>query len=163
MIIELLSSNHNRKDFQCGVDLLDNYLHNQVNQDIKRKLSACFVCTNSSGKILGYYTLSNSSVPQKTIPDRWQKRLPPSYTSIPTTLLGRLAVDSRFKNQGIGEFLLTDALKRSFDISLKIGSFAVITDPLDITAENFYSKYGFIKLPDSGKMFIAMQTLRELF
>lgn len=143
--------------------MLDNYLHNQANQDIKRKLSACFVCTNSSGEILGYYILSNSSVPQEIIPERWQKKLPPSYISIPTTLLGRLAVDSRFRNQGIGEFLLTDALKRSFEISLKIGSFAVITDPLDITAENFYARYGFIKLPGSGKMFIAMQTLRELF
>lgn len=163
MKIELLSSNHNRKGFQCGVELLDNYFHNQANQDIKRKLSACFVCTNPSGEILGYYTLSNSSVPQETISERWQKRLPTSYTSIPTTFLGRLAVDARFRNQGIGEYLLTYALKRSFEISMKIGSFAVITDPLDITAEHFYAKYGFIKLPDSGKMFIAMQTLKELF
>ena len=40
---------------------------------------------------------------------------------------------------------------------------AVIVDPLDEEAERFYQKYDFIKLPDSGKMFIAMATLNQLF
>jgi hypothetical protein len=54
-------------------------------------------------------------------------------------------------------------LKRSYEISHEIGSFAVVVDPIDLEAENFYEKYDFIKLPDSGKMFIAMKTLHELF
>jgi hypothetical protein len=40
---------------------------------------------------------------------------------------------------------------------------AVIVDPLDADAEKFYFKYGFIKLPDSGKMFLAMGTIATLF
>ena len=34
---------------------------------------------------------------------------------------------------------------------------------IDEEAENFYEKYGFIKLPDSGKMLIAINTLKQLF
>jgi len=60
--------------------------------------------------------------------------------------------------------LLLDALKRSFEISAtEIGSMAVVVDPLDEEAVRFYEKYGFISLPDSGKMFLPMTTISELF
>jgi len=77
--------------------------------------------------------------------------------------LGRLAIDKDFQGKGIGRILLIDALKRCFDTSVSIGAFAVIVDPLDNEAEMFYEKYGFVKLPDSGKMFLPMKTIKELF
>ena len=40
---------------------------------------------------------------------------------------------------------------------------AVIVDPIDQEAIRFYKKYGFILLPDSGKMFLLMKTIAELF
>lgn len=159
-----LSSLHNRNDFSCGNDMLDNYLKLQANQDIKRKLTACFVLIeNNSDIIQGYYTLSNNSIPLNDIPTKIQKRLPSSYTSIPTILIGRLAIEKKFQGKGIGKILLIDALNRCFEISKNIGSFAVIVDPIDQSAESFYNKYGFIKLHDSGKMFLAMKTVGQLF
>lgn len=163
-LTENLNSTHRKKEFSCGKDMLDEYLHRQANQDIKRKLSACFVLNDKETNLLkGYYTLSNSSIAQELIPIEFQKKLPNSYKSIPTTLLGRLAIDYRFQKQGIGKLLLIDALKRSYEISKSIGSFAVVVDPMDEDAEKFYDRYGFIKLPDSGKMFLPMNTLKGLF
>jgi predicted GNAT family N-acyltransferase len=163
-LTELLEAKHKKKEFSCGKDMLDKYFHEQANQDVKKKLSACFVKEDSdTGLVQGYYTLSNSSIPKDLIPFDIQKKLPPAYTSIPVTLLGRLAVDGRFHGKGLSKLLLLDALYRSFDLSKKIGSFAVVVDPLDNEAEDFYSKYGFIKLPDSGKMFLAMKTIEQLF
>lgn len=163
-LTENLNSNHRKKEFSCGKEILDNYLQNQANQDIKRKLSACFVLNDEESNLLkGYYTLSNNSIPQSMIPTEFQKKLPKSYDSIPTTLLGRLAIDNRFQAKGIGKLLLLDALKRSYEISKSIGSFAVIVDPLDEDAVQFYDKYGFINLPDSGKMFLPMNTIKTLF
>lgn len=162
--IELLAKKHKAKAFDCGKAMLDNYIHHQASQDVKRKLSVCFVWEDTeTGLIQGYYTLANNSILLNTIPEKWRKKLPKSYTSIPATLLGRLAVDKRFQGKGIGRILLVDALKKSYEVSEEIGSFAVVVDPLDDEAEKFYEKYGFIKLPDSGKMFIAMKTLKELF
>ena len=163
-ITENLNSGHRKNEFSCGKEILDNYLYKQANQDIKRKLAACFVINDQETNLLkGYYTLANNSIPQEIIPIQFQKRLPKSYSSVPTTLLGRLAIDNRFQGKGIGKLLLIDALKRSYEISTSIGSFAVVVDPLDENAENFYNKYGFIKLPDSGKMFLPMNAIKELF
>lgn len=163
-ISEPLNSAHKKADFSCGKEMLDNYLHKQANQDIKRKLSACFVIKEEQTELIkGYYTLSNNSIPLKDIPDNIRKKLPRSYTTIPTTLLGRLAIDNNFQGQGIGKLILIDALKRSFELSKIIGSFAVVVDPIDEEAERFYDKYGFIKLPDSGKMFLPMKTIGQLF
>jgi GNAT superfamily N-acetyltransferase len=131
---------------------------------MKRKLSVCFVLVESSTvEVQGYYTLSNNSVPLTSFSESIQKKLPKSYKSIPVTLLGRLAIDQKYQGHGIGKILLIDALKRSYEVSKEIGSFAVVVDPIDEEAERFYKKYDFIKLPNSGKMFIAIQTLKELF
>jgi predicted GNAT family N-acyltransferase len=163
-ISEPLNSTHKKSNFSCGKEMLDVYIHNQANQDVKRKLSACFVINEKETNLIkGYYTLSNNSIPSRFVPNQIQKKLPRSYESIPTTLLGRLAIDNRFQGQGIGKLILIDALKRSYEISKTIGSFAVIVDPIDQDAENFYEKYGFIKLPDSGKMFLPMKTISQLF
>lgn len=164
IMIELLDKKYNRNNFDCGNELLNNYLKNQAGQDVKRKLSACFVLSeNETKNIQGFYTLSNNSIPFSSLPEQIYKKLPKSYTSVPTTLLGRLATDKKYQGQGIGKILLIDALKKSFDNAQVIGSFAVVVDPIDEDAEKFYKKYDFIKLPDSGKLFIAIKTLHELF
>ena len=163
-LTELLNTSHNRKEFSCGIVSLDNYLYFQANQDIKRNLSACFVWNDYQvNRIKGYYTLSNNSISLELINEKFRKKLPPSYYSIPTTLLGRLAVDSNYQGQRIGKLLLIDALKRSYELSKSLGSFAVIVDPLNTAARNFYTKYGFILLVDSGKMFLPMKTIKQLF
>jgi GNAT superfamily N-acetyltransferase len=163
-MIELLNKKHNRNNFGCGKERLNNYLKTRAGQDIKRKLSACFVLSEKeTNNIKGYYTLSNNSISLSSFPEKIQKKLPKSYTSIPTTLLGRLAIDKNYQGKGIGKILLIDALKRSYEISREVGSFAVVVDPIDEEAERFYKRYDFIKLPDSEKMFIAIKTLQELF
>lgn len=159
-----LNTTHKKSEFCCGKDLLDYYIHKQATQDIKRKLAACFVITEpKTNFIKSYYTLSNNSIPLEFIPSKLKHKLPKSYKIIPTILLGRLAVDNKFQGQGIGKLTLIDALKRSYIISKSIGSFAVIVDPIDQDAENFYNKYGFIKLPDSGKLFLPLKTIAQLF
>jgi GNAT superfamily N-acetyltransferase len=157
-----LNSAHRKEHFLCGKELLDHYLHKQASQDVKRKLAACFILTNEKNQVKGYYTLSNGSVPAKQIPEAIKKKMPAAYTNLPITLLGRLAVDSRYKGLGIGKLLLIDALKRSYDISSDVASMAIIVDPLDKEAELFYENFGFIKLT-SGKMFLPKKSVASLF
>ncbi len=158
-----LETAHKKKDFDCGKPSLNYYLHIQARQDIKRKLAACFILADDINNVKSYYTLSNASIPKNLLPEEIKTKMPPSYNHLPATLMGRLAVDIKYKGQVWGKLLLIDALKRSHEISNTIGSMAVIVDPMDEEAENFYLKYGFIKLPDSGKMFLAMGTIATLF
>ena len=163
---EALLSSHLRENFTCGNEQLDNYLKKQASQDMKRNLAACFVITKEEEKvrlITGYYTLSNTSIPQSLIPEHYRKRLPKTYKHIPATLLGRLARDITVIGTGMGEFLLMDALFRAHLTANSIGSFAVVVDPIDSKTEKFYRDYGFILLPDSKKMFLPMKTINQLF
>ncbi len=161
---ELLASRHEKSNFLSGNFLLDNYLLKQASQDVKRKLAACYVVNDeSTNRVQGFYTLSNSNIPASWIALEFKKSLPPSYLNLPTTLISRLAVDSEFQGNGVGKLLLIDALKRCFELSFQLGSFAVVVDPIDSVTEGFYAKYGFVKLPESGKMFLPMHTISQLF
>ena len=159
--IEPLNPSLNKKDFSCGKDMLDNYLHFQASQDVKRKLCVVFAMVENQ-TIKGYYTVSNASIPAEMMPESLRKKIPKSYEALPVTLLGRLAVDTKFKGQGLGGILLVDALKRSYDSSRNLGSIGVIVDPLDSEAVAFYQKFGFILLPGSGKMFLPMADIAKL-
>ncbi len=159
-----LDETHIRRNFKCGKEKLDKYLHNQVTQDIERDVAVCFVIIDKNNNVMGYYTLSNSSIPKEGLPPELKKKYAKSYPYLPATLLGRLAVDKFIAGKGYGQMLLIDALKRSFFASKKsIASLAVIVDPLDEEAISFYKKFGFILLPDSGKMFLTMKTISTLF
>jgi GNAT superfamily N-acetyltransferase len=163
-LTELLNAYHQKADFSCGNELLDRYLRHQASQDVRRKLSACFVCLAPESPVInGYYTLSAHSIPLKSLPTDSQSPLPKHYTAIPVSLLGRLAIDQSFQGQGLGALLLVDALKRCVETSYKLGSFAVVVDPVNQEATAFYAKFGFVELPDSKRMFLSMKTVEKLF
>lgn len=159
----LLEPKHKKAIFECSNSNLNNYIHKQAKQDVKRKLAACFVLCNEENEIKGYYTLSNAGISRELIPEPISSKLPRAYHSLPVTLLGRLAIDINFTRQGLGKILLIDALKRSYEVSKEIGSMAVVVDPIDSEAVNFYAKFGFTLLPDSQKMFLSMKTIEQLF
>jgi GNAT superfamily N-acetyltransferase len=63
---------------------------------------------------------------------------------------GRLAVSENHRNQGLGEFLLLDALKQSLISSGVIGSTMVVVDPKNESAARFYQRYGFQPIQENG-------------
>ena len=161
-VTTLLTTSHEKAKFSCGNYMLDSYIEKQARQDVKAKVSACFILSDDGKEIKGYYTLSNGSISRSQLPESVIKQLP-RYQDLPVTLLGRLAVDNKCKGQKLGSLLLLDALRRSYDASSSIGSMAVIVDPIDEEAAGFYTRFGFILLPDSGRMFLPMATIEQLF
>ncbi|MDX6187735.1 GNAT family N-acetyltransferase [Flavobacterium sp. Fl-318] len=162
--IEILSKEHKRKEFKCGKELLDDYFHKQAGQDAQKLLSVCHVLTDKDAdatKVLGYYTLSSSSILLDDFPAELTKRVPKTY-SIPIALLGRIAMDKREQGKGLGEILLFDALKKCVVHSKTLAIRAVVVDPLDQDAIDFYNGYGFILIPSTGKMFLPIETIKSL-
>lgn len=53
-----------------------------------------------------------------------------------------------------------DALNRCVEIPNRLGIIAVVVYPIDENANKLYSRYGFILLPSSGKMFIPVKSIR---
>ncbi|TDO23781.1 GNAT family N-acetyltransferase [Pedobacter duraquae] len=163
MKVVLLQKHHNREIFDSETPLLDNYFKKQASQDVRKDLSACYVLADEKGEVFGYYTLASNSVSRDDMPDDLIRKFPNSYSDLPTILLGRLAVDKRSKGKGYGSHLLMDAMERCLALSDQLGTLALVVDPIDENAVRFYKRFGFILIPDTGKMFIAMQTIRKSF
>lgn len=157
------SRRHGRSDFCCGKDSLDNYLCKQASQDLKRRVSTVFVLIDDpESNVLAYYTLSSYTVDIKALDEAFAKRLP-RYPHLPTTLLGRLAVDNRQKGKRFGELMSIDALRRAFNASAQVASLAVIAEALDERALNFYIKYGFQQFRQNPmKLYLPMKSVEEL-
>ncbi|WP_395018371.1 GNAT family N-acetyltransferase [Dongia sp.] len=159
--IEALGSHHDRTRFESGVEPLDRYLRNQAGQDARKNIAAPFVLELPDGDIAGYYTLSATAVKLEELPEAVARRLP-RYPLVPATLLGRLAVDLRFRGIGYGRFMLADALHRA--VRSEIASFAVIVDAKDDEARRFYLRESFLAFPDQPKrLFLQMQVIAKLF
>lgn len=160
--IEILNNKiHSRESFTCEHQSLTNYIKTQASQDVGRNLTMCYVLLDGGNVVKGYYTLSSNSVDRGEIPDVYQKKVPRHY-DVPVILLGRLARDISMKGKGCGELLLLDALYKCRRSSESIGAMAIVVDPIDVNAVNFYSKYGFTLL-DSRKMFLPMNVVPKLF
>lgn len=162
--ISSLNSFHDKSSFSCGVDSLDQYLAKRATQYLERGLAVTYVLTaNSSNIILGYYTLSSTSINLTSLPESIVKKLP-RYPHVPATLIGRLAVSKIHQKKKYGEILLIDALRKSLEYSNAIGSIAVIVDAENEKIIDFYKKYGFFELNDcKSKLFLPMKTIAKLF
>ena len=153
---------HEREEFSCGVESLDHYFRSRARQDRDKYAAAVFVLAQRP-IVLGYYTLSSYAIDPGELPAELARKSP-RYPILPATLIGRLAVDTRYRGQGIGEELLLDALHRCFDNTSEVGSIAVVVDVENENALEFYRRYGFIQFPEhSRKLFLPMQTVRRLF
>lgn len=164
LIVEPIGKHHDRGDFSCGYEALDQYLQKQATQDARRMVAAPFILTRESDRktVIGYYTLSAFGVALQDLPNEVVKKLP-AYPIVPVTLLGRLALDHRYRGQGLGEFLLVDALKRALKQSSQIAAAAVVVDAIDDKSAGFYRHFEFIHFPDKpGRLFLPMKTIASL-
>ena len=142
--VEVLGAAHDRSTFSSGVPALDRYLREQAGQDARRRVAAPFVATTDGVKVLGFYTLSATSIQLTEVPEVLAKKLS-RYPRLPATLLGRLATDLSARGVGLGRFLLVDAIKRA--VRSEIASFALMLDAKDETAAAFYERESFVRLP----------------
>jgi ribosomal protein S18 acetylase RimI-like enzyme len=138
--VEPLGAAHNRQAFASAVATLDRYLHELATQDIRRRISNCFVARDTSGTVAAYYTFAATSLPLSDLAPEEAKRLP-RYGVVPAGLIGRLAVDQRFRGRRLGSALIIDAVRRAAGADPAI--FALVVDAKDVAAIAFYEHLGF--------------------
>jgi GNAT superfamily N-acetyltransferase len=162
--IVALNPEHDRQHFDCGAESLNRYPREVASQDQRRRIAACFVLASAeTGQVVGYYTLSAYTVAAADLPPDLARKLT-KYGRIPCTLLGRLAVDRGSQGRGVGALLLVDALRRALIHASEVASWAVIVDPKDDAASQFYARFGFLILPDAApRQFLPMGTVEVLF
>jgi GNAT superfamily N-acetyltransferase len=153
---------HDRTGFDSGIAALNDWLATKVSQFDKKDLARTYVLVRrDEAAVRGYYALSNHTVVYEALPNDQAKGLPP--IDIPVVLIGRLAVDLSAQGEGLGEFLLIDALRRAEYLADRIGIQAVEVDAINEAAKRFYERYGFLSLADDPHhLFLPMKVIRRL-
>jgi GNAT superfamily N-acetyltransferase len=166
MVIEPISSNHNRLAFTCGNNKLDRYIHQTAHQARRKGLAATFVAIDPQvdpTQILGYYSLSNFVIEGLDIPEVVRKARKLPVHLVGATLLGRLAVAKGLQGKGIGHVLIADALKRAYIVSAEVGSVAVVVDAIDANGADWYRQFGFMPMiNDDLRLVLMMDTIGRL-
>src|SRR5258708_129617 len=160
---EPLSRQHDRAAFSCGVQSLDQYLKTQASQDMRRKTNAVFVMVGAESptRIVGYLTLCAYTLSQDEVPQAARKHIP-RFPLVSATLIGRLAVDKSDQGRGLGAVLLARALRMAYENTSVVGSSMIAVDAMDERAAGFYEAHGFIRLVDSMRLILPMQTAASL-
>jgi GNAT superfamily N-acetyltransferase len=102
------------------------------------------ICDTRTRIIVGYVTLSAAQIEREFLAKRDRRNMP---APVPATLLGQLAVDRSYHGQGHARSLLLFALTTALRASREVGSFGVLTHPLDEPARLFYRRWGFEDIP----------------
>lgn len=140
--------NRTRELFCCGLETLERYFRSQVSQDIRRRLTACYVALcGDAERICGFYTLSACHISLPDLPTEITGKLPP-YPAVPAVRIGPLVVDQDFRGQGLGSTMLVDAARRVIESDIAV--FALIVDAKDEDAAAFYEHHGFSRLDVEG-------------
>ena len=151
---------HHRELFDCGVAELNDYLKTKLNQQMKRGVTVGYVLANAEGRIAGYVTLSAGELPINAIP---QGHGFPPRVPLPTTLLGRLAVDKACRGRGLGGDLLVHAIRLAVQTCDCIASAVIEVDVINEQARGFYEHFGFVRLPgDALHLYLPMADAKML-
>jgi GNAT superfamily N-acetyltransferase len=151
-----LSRHHLVQEFSCGVESLDSWLKERA-FTAEGRSARTYVTCDSRGLVVGYYCLSAYMVSIESLPMRLGRNMP---RRSPVLLLGRLAVDRKFKGKGLGKLLMRDAVLRALSGSVIIGARALMIEALDERAKAFYAGLGFISFPpDSLNLFLPFETI----
>ncbi len=155
-----LTQKHERREFDCGILSLNQYLLRSARQNQDKDMGRTTVLVEAGqNRVWGYYTLSSSTIDFEEYPPN--AGLP--HYPIPAILLARLAVDTQRHGEGLGKDLLLHALKTARRAAENVAAAAVIVEAIDGSAEAFYQKYGFEPLNKTGRhLYLAMQKIRML-
>jgi GNAT superfamily N-acetyltransferase len=149
-----LAEDDERGLFDCGRDALNAWFRRHAWHNHAAGISrTSVICDAATGSIVGYVTLSAAQIEREFLAKAHQRNKP---DPIPVTLLGQLAIDRDYQRQGHARSLLGFALAVALRASREVGSFGVVTHPLDEEVRAFYRRWGFQDVPfDPRRSMIA--------
>lgn len=153
---------HERSQFRCGVDRVDNFLFNNAARQQDVDLTRVYVACLEDGKaIIGYYALNAHAIDATTLPKSMTGKLP-NYSTIASIYLSIIGIHLDHQGKGAGSFLMADAFQRCVQVADLIGAHFLALDALNDRAAQLYRTLGFTDLPEQApRMIISMKAIRD--
>ncbi|MGH8225481.1 MAG: GNAT family N-acetyltransferase [Gammaproteobacteria bacterium] len=142
-----LGDSHDLADFDCGEPALNEWLRRRARHNETHGASRTFVVCDGPHRVVGFYCLATGAVAREDSPGRIRRNMP---EPIPVMVLGRLAVDLKYRRCGLGRGLLKDALLRTLSVSAEVGVRALLVHAISEDARIFYKHWGFRQSPTDG-------------
>ena len=101
---------------------------------------------HEANRVVGYYGLAPTAILPSRLPRSIRTGQPPD--PVPCLLLGQLATDQNLTGKGVGTSLLKHALQRCVTAAGLIGGRALIVNAVDVEAQAFWGRRGFIPSKD---------------
>jgi GNAT superfamily N-acetyltransferase len=154
---EPLSARHSIAGFDCGVASLNNWLQRRAAANQISGASRTFVICDGAS-VAGYYALASSAVAPAAAPGRFRRNMP---DPVPVVVLGRLAVATTHRGQGLGRALFQDAALRVTQAADAIGIRGMVVHALSDEARTFYLSLGMDESPlDPMTLMVTVSDLR---
>jgi GNAT superfamily N-acetyltransferase len=161
---EALAAHHHVADFENGAHAsLDEWLRTRAHSSEGLSARTYVVCpVKAPTLVVGYFSVSAAMEQRLALPSaKLRKGMP---EQVPLLLIGRLAVDGKWRGQGLGSQLLADALKRCLAVSNIAGVRAVVTHAIDDEAVRFYENRGFLRSTLGPRTLVMpIETVRTTF
>ena len=144
---EPINKLHDRTDFNCGDDKLNEFLHRHARQSHDKGGAKTYLAVDSeTQKLLGFYSVSPASITYESTPNIIKRGL--ARYEIPVFRLGRLAVDISVQGKGLGGQLLLTAGKRCLLVATQAGGVALLIDAKNEQVAKWYASFGAVPLLD---------------
>ncbi len=154
-----LTRDHEISEFDCGNDVLNDWLIKRALKNQNSGASRTFVICQDN-QVIGYYALASGSVERMATPKSIARNMP---EPIPVMVLGRLAIAARMQGQRLGSALLKDALLRTLSVSKNVGVRAILVHAISEDAKRFYLGYGFQVSPiDTMTLMLPIRHIERL-
>jgi len=150
-----------RSRFNCGRNSINAWFHERAWTNHMTGVSrVSVICDAETGDVIGFVCLSAAQIERAFLPKPRQRNKPDPF---PATLLGQLAVHIDRQGEGHARSLLHFALTTAVIAARQVGSFGVMTHPIDDGVRAFYRRWSFTDLPFDPRrtMIVRMADLEE--
>jgi len=154
-----ITADHDLANFDSGEWSLNEWLKKRAFKNHASGASRCFVLCGGAA-VISYYSLSAGAISHAAAPKAMRRNMP---DPLPVLLLGRLAVDKRHHNRGIGQALLRDAMLRAVNVAGDAGVFSLLVHAISDQARQFYLSRGFVESPlQPMTLLMTIETIRSI-
>lgn len=147
--------------FKSGDNELDEYIKTKAFKDVSDGMCNCLVIKSlSNNDICGYLTLTPRSIGQKKLTTLIDKV---DYPSVPFVLIGRFALDRKYRGNKISDLIFSCILRKLVEISDVIKFVGV-----DVEAKNadlikkVYEPLGFRRITEKSNHLVYLLDYQDL-